>query len=241
MILNLGGGAAAPKLTSIAVTTQPTKTTYDTGESFNKSGMVVTAYFDDGSSSVVTGYTCSPTTVPFGKSNVTVSYTHEGITKQTTVAVVAHLYLYKAGNQCTSVTGGWTGSLLTKNSTTMTFGGTISANSNYYCRTTNGILVQNKKTLIFEVSVDTGKHPYISYLRVSLANKTSPSTTASNYAAYTNLPVEDYETLSRTAISVNTSSVDGTVYPLIYIRNGNSTYDQTLKMTIYNVYFKGDA
>ena len=39
----------------IAVTTQPTKTTYFIGETFNPAGMVVTAYYTDDTSRAVTG------------------------------------------------------------------------------------------------------------------------------------------------------------------------------------------
>lgn len=95
MIFNLGSGAAAPQLTSIEVTTKPIKISYEAGETFNKSGMVVTAYFDDGSSSVVTGYTYSPTTVSLGTKTITISYTNEGITKTTTVSVSSQLTVYK--------------------------------------------------------------------------------------------------------------------------------------------------
>lgn len=47
-------------MTSIAVTTPPTKTTYTVGESFESAGMVVTATYEDGTSSVVTNYTVAP-------------------------------------------------------------------------------------------------------------------------------------------------------------------------------------
>lgn len=105
---NVGGGKPPlPKLVSIAITTNPTKITYNVGESFSTSGMIVTAYFDDGSNSVITGYTYSPITVPFGKSNIIISYTHEGITKQATVSVEAIQYFYKTGDVCTAITGGW--------------------------------------------------------------------------------------------------------------------------------------
>jgi len=40
-------------LESIAVTTLPNKTTYTIGEDFNPAGMVVTAYYDDGSTAAV--------------------------------------------------------------------------------------------------------------------------------------------------------------------------------------------
>ena len=86
-----------PKLTSIAVTTQPTTTLYDPNTAFNKSGMIVTAYFDDGSSSVVTGYTYSPTTVTSSTTSITISYTQDDITKTTTVAVKVRRYLYNLG------------------------------------------------------------------------------------------------------------------------------------------------
>jgi len=41
----------------IAVTTLPNKTTYTVGEDFNPEGMVVTAYYDDGSTAEISGYT----------------------------------------------------------------------------------------------------------------------------------------------------------------------------------------
>ena len=106
MIINMtGGGAAKPKLTSIAVTTQPTKTAYNVGDAFSTSGMEVTAYFDDGSSSVVSGYTYSPTTIVVGTNTITISYAHEGITKTTTLTVSGTLWLY---NQGTEYSGGIT-------------------------------------------------------------------------------------------------------------------------------------
>ena len=48
------------RLESIAVTTQPTTTTYEYGDTFSSSGMVVTATYSDGATSAVTGYTTSP-------------------------------------------------------------------------------------------------------------------------------------------------------------------------------------
>lgn len=107
MIFNLGGGAAAPQLTSIAVTTQPSKTSYDIGDSFNKSGMVVTAYFDDGTSSVVTGYTYSPTAITINTAAITVSYTFDGVTKTTTVAVQPNHTLLSSSGFTNTYSGGF--------------------------------------------------------------------------------------------------------------------------------------
>jgi len=79
--------AAAPVvLSSIAVTTMPTKTAYTVGDVLDLSGMVVTAMYSDGSTSVVTS---SVTTTPaagatlstVGTQSVQVSYTDSGVTK----------------------------------------------------------------------------------------------------------------------------------------------------------------
>lgn len=50
---------AAPTLSSIAITTKPTKTSYNYGENFSKSGMVVTATYSDSSTAVISDYTIS--------------------------------------------------------------------------------------------------------------------------------------------------------------------------------------
>lgn len=71
-------------LSSIAVTTPPTKTVYKKGETLNLDGMVVTATYADASSHAVTGYTVSPTTeTALATSDVkfTVSYTENEVNK----------------------------------------------------------------------------------------------------------------------------------------------------------------
>mgnify|MGYP002569762981 CR=1 FL=1 len=74
-------------LSSISVTTAPTKTAYKYGEKFSSAGMVVTATMADGSKKTVTGYTCSPTTMAANTTAVTVSYSEGGVTKTTTTPV----------------------------------------------------------------------------------------------------------------------------------------------------------
>lgn len=78
----------APNLTSIAITTPPTKTVYKIGEYFSTTGMVVTAYFDNDTSKPVSGYTYSPTSaLTQDDTTITVSYTRRGITKTATQAI----------------------------------------------------------------------------------------------------------------------------------------------------------
>jgi hypothetical protein len=83
-----------PALSSIAITTAPTKTTYDEGDLFDKTGMVVTATFADASTENVTA---SSTWSPSGALStsdveVTVSYTYKGVTKTATQAITVNAY-----------------------------------------------------------------------------------------------------------------------------------------------------
>ena len=72
----------------IAVTTQPTKTTYYIGEAFDPAGMVVTATFaDDTTADVTEDCTFSPETMAAGTQSVTITYVRAGVTKTATVAV----------------------------------------------------------------------------------------------------------------------------------------------------------
>ncbi len=72
-------------LNRIEITTQPSQTEYFEGEEFDPTGMVVTAYYSDGSSKAVTGYTWDPQTITADTQNVTISY--NGKTAQVLVSV----------------------------------------------------------------------------------------------------------------------------------------------------------
>lgn len=73
------------ELTRIDITTPASKLTYEAGASFNTTGMVVTAYFNDNSSRVVTNYTVSPDgALSFETTSITISYTEGDVTKSAT-------------------------------------------------------------------------------------------------------------------------------------------------------------
>ena len=73
---------------SVAVTHAPTKTTYNVGETFDPTGLVVTATYADGTTENVTdGCTFSPTVMAANTTAVTVSYSEGGVTKTTTTPV----------------------------------------------------------------------------------------------------------------------------------------------------------
>ena len=69
-------------LQSIAITTQPTTTTYKSGDTIDVTGMVVTATYNR-TTDTVTGYTVTPSTAGAdeGTQTETVSYTENGVTK----------------------------------------------------------------------------------------------------------------------------------------------------------------
>ena len=86
--------AATKTLSSIAVTTAPTKVTYTAGEYFNTSGMVVTATYSDSSTKAVTSYTFAPTeALTTGDTSITISYTEGGVTKTATQAITVNAVL----------------------------------------------------------------------------------------------------------------------------------------------------
>ena len=75
-------------LSKIDVTTQPSKITYIEGQNFDKTGMKVTATYNNGTTKEVTNYTITDgNNLTVGKTSVTVSYTEDGITKTTTVKI----------------------------------------------------------------------------------------------------------------------------------------------------------
>ena len=104
-------------LASINVTTPPTKTIYDYLESFDPTGMVVTATFSDGSTAVVEDYSYpSSTFSTLGDQVVNLDYTYEGVTKSThlSVAVDAIVVAVPTQAEAPSYDGGsktpvWTG------------------------------------------------------------------------------------------------------------------------------------
>lgn len=80
-----------PVLESISVTTPPNKAVYTVGEALDLTGLVVTASYTGGTTKAVTGYTTAPETGfvfdTEGSKTINVSYTEDGITKETAFTV----------------------------------------------------------------------------------------------------------------------------------------------------------
>ena len=79
-------------LSSIAVTTSPTKTTYTEGETFDPTGMVVTAtYADESTDDVTTACTFTPSgALTTSDTEITISYTENSVNKTTTQAITVN-------------------------------------------------------------------------------------------------------------------------------------------------------
>lgn len=89
--LYVSGGSGGPVLERIEITTPPNKTEYTAGETFDSTGMVVTAYYSTGSSEAVTGYTISPSgELTEDVTEVTISYSSGGILKTATQIIVVN-------------------------------------------------------------------------------------------------------------------------------------------------------
>ena len=80
---------------SLAVTTPPTKTVYEAGDSFDKTGMVITVTYDDASTREVTNYNCSPVVLSINDTYVTISYREMMTTVTTTQPVTVKNLLKK--------------------------------------------------------------------------------------------------------------------------------------------------
>lgn len=86
--IHFGGGGASDsviELTGIAITTAPNKTSYYVGDTFDTTGMVITATYSFGLSNEITGYTISPSgALSAGTTAITITYSEAGVTKTAT-------------------------------------------------------------------------------------------------------------------------------------------------------------
>lgn len=79
------------KLSSINITKEPNKTTYQEGENFDTRGMIVTATYSNEYKVAVTNYSVEDgNNLTEGKKTVTISYTEDGITKTTTQKITVN-------------------------------------------------------------------------------------------------------------------------------------------------------
>lgn len=171
-------------LTSIAVTTAPTKTTYALGEAFASAGMVVTATYDNSTTAAVTTYTTDAPTVftTSGSKTITVTYTESSVTKTATTTVTV------------------TNMSLTLSSTTLTINGAA----------TNASITATASGYYQSVTYTAALASANSYCTVSITNTnhlnvvtTAPSTTQTVTAIVTATDAGGNTATANVAITIN--------------------------------------
>ncbi len=132
----------AKSVTSISVTKKPNKLTYLEGESFDKNGMVITAYYNNNTSAAVTDYTITGYTSTVGTKTITVSYNGKTTTFTVTVnsrvpSSVTSSKHTVSGNNISKITAGTTVSTLL-----------AGLNEGSYCKVYNGNSVVSGNTTV---------------------------------------------------------------------------------------------
>lgn len=83
-------------LSGINIKQEPTKTSYEEKENFDKTGMVVEAVYSDNTKQEITNYTVTNgTSLSLTQTSVTISYTENGVTKTTTQPI--QVYYFETG------------------------------------------------------------------------------------------------------------------------------------------------
>ena len=105
-------------LSSIEITTKPNKVTYTEGENFDKTGMVITATYSDGTKRKVTNYTYTPNgALSTQDTEITISYTEGSVTKKAKQKITVTKTSTNTGNTGSSNGSTTNGSLSKKDST----------------------------------------------------------------------------------------------------------------------------
>ena len=92
-------------LDKLEVTSAPSKTLYYIGDTFNPTGMVITAVYSDGSTREITDYTYAPDTVSKDTTAITVTYGSKSVDVPVTVSLVERLEITKQPTKVTYTVG----------------------------------------------------------------------------------------------------------------------------------------
>jgi hypothetical protein len=231
--------SSAVTVSSIAVTTMPTTTTYTTGDALDLSGMVVTATMSDGSTQVVpsSDYTTSPasgaTLNTVGTQTVTV--TSSGKTTNFTVTVNSAttsgtaVYTISSSPSANSIsqTGAPSGATI---AFTSTYGTTFQLTSGNSMTFTIGNLSNVTVTsLVFSMkSNKSAGAGGISYTTANNGTATALVTAGTNFSAF---PGQSAYTQSYTNISFTSLSIaPGATLTITIAATTNSLYCQKLTM-----------
>lgn len=221
-------------LTSIT-STNPTKTVYEYGETFESAGMSVTATYSDSKTTTVSGWKTSPSVLnTVGTQIITVSYTENGITKTTTISVTVERKTVPVPSQTGTLTynaNSQSPNWSNYNTSYMTIGGTTSGiNAGEYTATftpKSNYRWPDKTTTAKSVNWSIQKATGI----LSLSTSTV-SIDASNYSTGVKVTVTTNSTGTISVTSTNSNVASATVSGKIITIKGNGTTAGTATITV---------
>lgn len=146
------GYPALRELQSIAITTPPTKTEYAQGENFDKTGMVVTATYSDGSKKSVTDYTVeNGNNLAAGATSVTIKYAELDNVRTETQAVTVTDKPELKGSVTIDKTSPKIGDTLTADTTSLNYNGATAGTLSYQWKADGGNVGSNSDKYIVQV------------------------------------------------------------------------------------------
>lgn len=221
-------------LTSIT-STNPTKTVYEYGETFESAGMSVTATYSDSKTATVSDWKTSPSVLnTVGTQIITVSYTENGITKTTTISVTVERKTVPIPSQTGTLTynansqnPNWSN----YNTSYMTIGGTTSGiNAGEYTAT-----FTPKSNYRWPDKTTTAKSVNWSIQKATGTLSLSTSTVsidASNYSTGVKVTVTTNSTGTISVTSTNSNVASATVSGKTITIKGNGTTAGTATITV---------
>ena len=221
-------------LTSIT-STNPTKTVYEYGETFESAGMSVTATYSDSKTATVSGWKTSPSVLnTVGTQIITVSYTENGITKTTTISVTVERKIVPIPSQTGTLTynaNSQSPNWLNYNTSYMTIGGTTSGiNAGEYTAT-----FTPKSNYRWPDKTTTAKSVNWSIQKATGTLSLSTSTVsidASNYSTGVKVTVTTNSTGTISVTSTNSNVASATVSGKTITIKGNGTTAGTATITV---------
>ena len=146
------GYPALRELQSIKIDTPPSKTTYAQGENFDKTGMVVTATYSDGSKKSVTDYTVeNGNNLAAGATSVTIKYAELDNVRTETQAVTVTDKPELKGSVTIDKTSPKIGDTLTADTTSLNYNGATAGTLSYQWKADGGNVGSNSDKYIVQV------------------------------------------------------------------------------------------
>lgn len=243
-------------VSSLAVTTAPTTTTYRVGDNLDLTGVVITATFDDATTKAITGYTAIPANgaaLAANNTAVTFSYAGQSANQDITVGTLDHLTYNSTGEGAFAntsyteqdkfnpeglvVNAHFTNGIVNNNIS----GYTLSPDADTQLTTENDKVTvsytwaETAKTIDIPITVSDGPQYTVTFSKEGGACETT-SLTEADYKAGVTLPTATIDVAGWTFAGWKETSATAntTTRPTLFA--AGSTYKPTTDCTLYAVY-----